>query len=81
MKKLTSSSASQEIPDILWNLKVHYSAHKSPPLVCILTYINPVHGMPVQIKIHFNIIIPAFTQLQVIHRAASAGIMAKIVQR
>ena len=59
LEKLTGS-ASQEIPRISRNPKVHYRTHKRPPPVSILAPPNPVH-IPTSylLEIHPNIIYPS----------------------
>jgi hypothetical protein len=53
-------AASQEIPSISWNQKVHYCTHKRPPTVSILAQPNPVHISTFHLlEIRRNIIHPS----------------------
>jgi hypothetical protein len=54
-----SCAVTQELTKNLWNPKVHYRFHKSPPLVPTLNQISPVYTTSFCLcKIHFNIIHP-----------------------
>jgi hypothetical protein len=50
-------ASTEELPSILWNLKVHYHIQKRPPLVPILSQINLTHTIPSYLsKIHFDMV-------------------------
>ena len=54
------SAASQEIPRVLWNPKVHYLTHKPPPTVPIQGQANPVQKTTLNfLEIHPNFIHPS----------------------
>jgi hypothetical protein len=58
MKQSPSWEANrQEIPQVVWDPKIHYRVHRSPQLVPILSQMNPVTP-PYFYKINSNINVP-----------------------
>jgi hypothetical protein len=59
-----SHSSSQEIPRLLWNPNVLYRFHNIPPLVPVLSQMNPLEIFPSCFpKIHSNIIVPSTSKI------------------
>jgi hypothetical protein len=57
--EIGSLAARQEIHRFLWNLKIRYRVHKSPPLVAGLSQMYPVHNFSPSFRRIYSNIIPA----------------------
>jgi hypothetical protein len=60
-REAVSYAATQHILSILWNPKVHYSVHKSPPLVPTMSHTTPscLSKIPLNIIPHLRLCLPS----------------------
>jgi hypothetical protein len=57
-EKLIVTQLVKKYPAFLWNPKIHYHVHTSPPLDHILNQLNPVRPIdPYLPKVHLNVIL------------------------
>jgi hypothetical protein len=79
-QETNSCSASQEIPRLLWNPKVHYRIHQSSPPITVLSQINPIQMLRSNFRkthFNFNIVLPSTSRSS--RDILSSGYPIKIV--